>query len=161
MAILVSPSDNTGWGLGTHSMYGGAKRRSDAHPVRVRAHYRAPWGSSRLTPSSPPTPLDPEDTIGATIESVIEAARSYKRRKRRGGKRRRHNVIRRPSRSALYRKVRNLRKQVLRARSKRAAAAVAQAAISAAALPKRNVYWVRDAATGKRVPVSTRPSVTV
>uniref|UniRef100_A0AAU6S539 Adenoviral core protein VII n=1 Tax=Pipistrellus pipistrellus adenovirus TaxID=3140007 RepID=A0AAU6S539_9ADEN len=50
MAVLITPSNNTGWGLGLKGMYGGrliggARVRSDAYPVRVRKHYRAPWGS--------------------------------------------------------------------------------------------------------------------
>lgn len=50
MAVLISPSNNSGWGLGLKGMYGGrliggARARSDAYPVRVRKHYRAPWGS--------------------------------------------------------------------------------------------------------------------
>lgn len=49
MAILVSPSNNSGWGLGLRSMYGGARKRSAEHPVRVRGHYRAAWGSKKGT----------------------------------------------------------------------------------------------------------------
>ena len=45
MSILITPGNNTGWGLGTKAMFGGAQQRSDAHPVAVRAHYRAAWGS--------------------------------------------------------------------------------------------------------------------
>ncbi|AXE75629.1 pVII [Egyptian fruit bat adenovirus] len=53
MAILISPSDNTGWGLGRHKIYGGlyggflggAREYSEATPVLVRQYYRAKWGS--------------------------------------------------------------------------------------------------------------------
>uniref|UniRef100_A0AAU7DZ76 PVII protein n=1 Tax=Cardioderma bat adenovirus TaxID=3141913 RepID=A0AAU7DZ76_9ADEN len=45
MAVLISPSNNSGWGLGLRSMYGGAKTKSAQHPVFVHAHYRASWGS--------------------------------------------------------------------------------------------------------------------
>lgn len=50
MAVLITPSNNTGWGLGLKGMYGGrliggARVRSESYPVRVRKHYRAPWGS--------------------------------------------------------------------------------------------------------------------
>ena len=47
MAVLISPSNNTGWGLGVKSMYGGARLFSDNHPVRVRRHYRAVWGANK------------------------------------------------------------------------------------------------------------------
>ncbi|QIZ64158.1 pVII [Guinea pig adenovirus 1] len=49
MAILISPDNNTGWGLGMSRMYGGARFRSEGHPVRVRQHFRAPWGSLRAS----------------------------------------------------------------------------------------------------------------
>lgn len=45
MAVLISPSNNTGWGLGTSRMFGGARTKSAQHPVFVHAHYRARWGS--------------------------------------------------------------------------------------------------------------------
>lgn len=52
MAVLISPSNNTGWGLGVRGMFGsgrrltgGARERSDDYPVLVRQHYRAPWGA--------------------------------------------------------------------------------------------------------------------
>lgn len=45
MAVVISPSNNTGWGLGVRSMYGGAKEKSAQHPVYVSAHYRAGWGT--------------------------------------------------------------------------------------------------------------------
>ncbi|AIA22353.1 pVII [California sea lion adenovirus 1] len=45
MSILISPTNNTGWGIGSGILYGGARTRSDVHPVKVRAHYRAAWGS--------------------------------------------------------------------------------------------------------------------
>lgn len=46
MAVLVSPSNNTGWGrLGTSRLFGGARTKSAQHPVFVHAHYRARWGS--------------------------------------------------------------------------------------------------------------------
>ena len=47
MAMLVSPSNNTGWGAACKTMYGGAKVLSEHHPVRVLAHYRASWGSRK------------------------------------------------------------------------------------------------------------------
>ncbi|AMB43153.1 pVII [Bat mastadenovirus WIV12] len=49
MAILISPSDNTGWGIGARKMYGGllggAREYSEETPVLVRQYYRARWGS--------------------------------------------------------------------------------------------------------------------
>lgn len=47
MSILISPSNNAGWGLGTKRLYGGAQVRSEAHPVAVKSHYRAAWGSHK------------------------------------------------------------------------------------------------------------------
>ena len=166
MAILISPSNNTGWGLGTGSMYGGARVRSDAHPVKVRAHYRAPWGSLKgrvprsRAPAAAPV-IDPDDPVAATIEEVVAEARNYADRQRRRARRGRpRRSAAQASGDAVRRRVRNLRAQVRRARSRRAAAAAASAAISAAAPRRRgrrrNVYWVRDAVTGQRVPVTGR-----
>ncbi|AAA84976.1 pVII [Ovine adenovirus 7] len=44
MSILVSPSDNTGWGIGTSSMRATGLKFSKKQPVRVRPYYRAQWG---------------------------------------------------------------------------------------------------------------------
>ncbi|BCG66204.1 pVII [Canine mastadenovirus A] len=74
MAILISPSNNTGWGLGTHKLFGGAKQKSDQHPVYVQAHYRAPWGGKgrRRPGRARGVPLDPktEAEVVATIDEV-------------------------------------------------------------------------------------------
>lgn len=45
MAVVVSPANNTGWGLGLRRLYGGAKHKSAQHPVFVHSHYRAGWGT--------------------------------------------------------------------------------------------------------------------
>lgn len=103
MAILISPSNNTGWGLlGRSAMFGGAKEKSDAHPVFVQSHYRAKWGSLHRSAQRKPRrkvirlPLDPATAaqVDATIEevvrggpagtaAVIAASRAMRRRKRR------------------------------------------------------------------------------
>lgn len=44
MSILISPSDNTGWGIGNSMMRATGLRFSRREPVRVRAYYRAQWG---------------------------------------------------------------------------------------------------------------------
>lgn len=44
MSILISPSDNTGWGVGTHLMRATGLKFSRHEPVRVRTYYRAQWG---------------------------------------------------------------------------------------------------------------------
>ncbi|BCO10926.1 pVII [Bovine adenovirus 7] len=44
MTILVSPSDNTGWGIGTSRMRATGVRFTRKQPVRVRPYYRAQWG---------------------------------------------------------------------------------------------------------------------
>ena len=65
MALLISPSNNSGWGLGVKSMYGGARRRSATHTVRVKSHYRQPWGAVKR--GRRPAPA-------GSIERAIEAA---------------------------------------------------------------------------------------
>ncbi|AQQ73630.1 pVII [Harbour porpoise adenovirus 1] len=79
MAILVSPSNNTGWGLGMKSMYGGAKILSEHHPVKVVSHYRAQWGSKkgRARRSNMVITDDP-------VADVVNAIGPGRRRKRRG-----------------------------------------------------------------------------
>ena len=45
MSILMSPSDNTGWGsIGTALMRATGVKFSKKQPVRVRPYYRAQWG---------------------------------------------------------------------------------------------------------------------
>lgn len=72
----MSPSNSTGWGLGVTNMYGGALTRQGLYTVAVRGYYRRPWGSVRKSTSA---------EMDDTIESVVRAARRY----RRGGRRRR------------------------------------------------------------------------
>lgn len=69
MSILVSPSNNSGWGLGVKGMYGGARRRSEAHPVRVRRYYRARWGSVNGRRNRA------RSTVDEVIDSVVAQAR--------------------------------------------------------------------------------------
>lgn len=44
MSILISPSDNTGWGIGTSLLRATGLKFTKDEPVRVRAYYRAQWG---------------------------------------------------------------------------------------------------------------------
>ena len=215
MSILISPSNNTGWGLRAPSkMYGGARQRSTQHPVRVRGHFRAPWGALKgrvrarttvddvidqvvadarnYTPAAAPvstvdavidsvvadarnyTPATaaPVSTVDAVIDSVVADARRYARaksRRRRIARRHRSTPAMRAARALLRRARRTGRRAMLRAarraasgasagRTRRRAATAAAAAIASMSRPRRgNVYWVRDAATGVRVPVRTRP----
>lgn len=193
MSILISPSNNTGWGLGVGKMYGGAKRRSPQHPVRVRGHFRAPWGSHSRgrTGSSGRTTVDDvidsvveearryqpattttgRSTVDEVIDGVVADAREYVRRRsraRRVARRRRGRRATAAVRAArsLLRRARIVgRRAAKRAaanaaagRVRRHAARRAAATISRMSAPRRgNVYWVRDAATGVRVPVRTRP----
>ncbi len=189
MSILISPSNNTGWGLRTPTrMYGGARKRSTQHPVRVRGHFRAPWGALKgrtrtrttvddvidqvVADARNYTPAAPASTVDAVIDSVVADARDYARRKsrrRRIGRRHRATPAMRAARALLRRAKRVGRRAMLRAarraasgastgRSRRRAATAAAAAIANMAQPRRgNVYWVRDATTGQRVPVRTRP----
>lgn len=133
MSILISPSNNTGWGLGVNKMYGGAKHRSTQHPVRVRGHYRAPWGAykrnrrvaERTTVDDvidsvvadarnyvPPTavPAAAASTVDAVIDSVVADARAYARQKRR--QRRARRSLARPT--AAMRAARNLLRRARR-----------------------------------------------
>ena len=104
MSILISPDNNTGWGLHSAGMYGGAKRRSSQHPVRVRGHYRAPWGAHTRGIISGRTTVDdvidsvvadarryqrPTSTVDSVIDSVVADARRYAQRKSRLRRRRR------------------------------------------------------------------------
>ncbi|AEP16414.1 core protein [Equine adenovirus 1] len=86
MAILISPTNNTGWGLGlgNNKLFGGAVTRSDEHPVYVKAHYRASWGSrtrSRRTRRvrrarvRVSVPMDPV-TAAQVAETIDEVARN-------------------------------------------------------------------------------------
>ncbi|AAS10437.1 pVII [Simian adenovirus 24] len=191
MSILISPSNNTGWGLRAPSkMYGGARQRSTQHPVRVRGHFRAPWGALKGRVRSRTTVDDvidqvvadarnytpaaaPASTVDAVIDSVVADARRYARaksRRRRIARRHRSTPAMRAARALLRRARRTGRRAMLRAarraasgsssagRTRRRAATAAAAAIASMSRPRRgNVYWVRDAATGVRVPVRTRP----
>ncbi|ALE30429.1 pVII [Simian adenovirus 19] len=181
MSILISPDNNTGWGLGSTKMYGGAKRRSSQHPVRVRGHYRAPWGAYKRGLSARTAVDDTIDaviadarqynpaaaaatsTVDSVINSVVAGARAYARRKRRLHRRRRPTAAMLAARAVLRRARRVGRRAMRRAaanagRVRRQAARQAAAAIANMARPRRgNVYWVRDSVTGVRVPVRTRP----
>lgn len=186
MSILISPSNNTGWGLGSTRMYGGAKTRSSQHPVRVRGHYRAPWGAHTRGRTGRTTVDDVIDsvvadarkyrrpaasagsTVDAVIDEVVADARDYARRRRRLRHRRRRPTAAMRAARALVRRARRVgRRAMLRAarraatptgRARRRAAAAAASAIANLAAPRRgNVYWVRDSVTGMRVPVRTRP----
>lgn len=190
MSILISPSNNTGWGLRAPSkMYGGARQRSTQHPVRVRGHFRAPWGALKGRARARTTVDDvidqvvadarnytpaaaPVSTVDAVIDSVVADARRYARaksRRRRIARRHRSTPAMRAARALLRRARRTGRRAMLRAarraasgasagRTRRRAATAAAAAIASMSRPRRgNVYWVRDAATGVRVPVRTRP----
>lgn len=180
MSILISPDNNTGWGLGSAKMYGGAKRRSSQHPVRVRGHYRAPWGAYKRGLVSTRTAVDDTidaviadarnynpaanaaSTVDSVIDSVVANARAYARRKRQLHRRRRPTPAMLAARAVLRRARRVGRRAMRRAaanagRSRRRAARQAAAAIASMVRPRRgNVYWVRDA-SGVRVPVRTRP----
>lgn len=136
MALLISPSNNTGWGLGTKTMYGGAQRRSDNHPVRVRKHYRAPWGSSKR----------------ARANLAAAARRQYKHSIARRVKRRRRRARLIPSSSVSF-----LRRAIGKRKTKSRPSTSTSAAASSSSAP-RNVYWVRNE-QGVRVPVTTRPKV--
>lgn len=78
MAVLISPSNNSGWGLGVKGMYGGAKRRSANAPILVKRHYRARWGAVNGRRAATKADLLLDDTINR----VVRSARRYYRRHR-------------------------------------------------------------------------------
>lgn len=180
MSILISPDNNTGWGLHSAGMYGGAKRRSSQHPVRVRGHYRAPWGAHTRGIISGRTTVDdvidsvvadarryqrPTSTVDSVIDSVVADAKRYAQRKSRLRRRRRRPTTAMIAARAVLRRARRIGRRAMRraaaaasaGRARRQAARQAAAAIASMAQPRRgNVYWVRDA-SGVRVPVRTRP----
>lgn len=188
MAILISPSNNSGWGLGCKSMYGGARVLSENHPVLVRRHFRASWGSrkGRVPVSSMTITDDPvADVVNAIAEGTARRRRVRRRRRRVTGAVRAARALVRTARRRLARRGRvrrtnnpvadvvraveevaraNPRRRSARLRARAAAAAAVAAANGADLVPTRprrgNVYWVRDQ-NGLRVPVTSRPSRTV
>ncbi|AEM06271.1 pVII [Bat adenovirus 2] len=126
MAILISPTNNTGWGLGTHRLFGGAKQKSDEHPIFVQAHYRARWGS-RGRRKRAKHPLDPktEAELVATIDEVARngppAARAVLEAARRVGAYdlRRARKLTPAGKAYLAARVRRIVKRAKRTRSRR------------------------------------------
>lgn len=167
MALLVSPSNNTGWGLGCKSMYGGARTLSANHPVLVRKHYRASWGSRRGRTPQPTVPITSDPV--ADVVNAISVARRRRRGKRairtaaqkmaralvKNAKRRlaRRGIVRR-TRDPVADVVRAVQETVRANPPRRSARLRARTVVSGA---PRNIYWVRGA-DGVRVPVTTRPS---
>lgn len=178
MAVLISPSNNTGWGLGCKSMYGGARTLSENFPVLVRRHYRASWGSrkgrvpvSTMTITDDPV-TDVVNAIGARrrrrsrrrrrgVSNAVRAARALvrtarRRLARRGRMRRTRNPV-----ADVVRAVEEVARATPRRRSARLSARAAAAVNTPLTRPRaRNVYWVRDQ-NGVRVPVTSRPARSV
>lgn len=148
-------------------MYGGARTLSANHPVLVRKHYRASWGSRRGRV--------PTSTVAVTSDPVADVvnAISASRRRRRSNRARKtaaqrvaralvKNARRRLARRGVVRRTRDPVADVVRAVQetvranppRRSARLRARTVVSVA---PRNVYWVKGA-DGVRVPVTTRPS---
>lgn len=107
MSLLISPSNSTGWGLGTRRLYGGARAYQPPYTVSVRSYYRRPWGTvKRRTPTglTAITPLSgsrrrrkvgrksvsssgPSPSVDAAIDAVVRRARRYGRKKARRARR--------------------------------------------------------------------------
>lgn len=163
MSILISPNNNTGWGMGTKVMYGGAKMLSEQHPVRVSQHYRAAWGSKKgRTPKTRVAMTITDDPV-ADVVNAIERDRLRKRRQRRA----RHLVRRARSRLSTRMRITDdpvadvvnaVAAATARRRSRRRAHTQSRrrSARLQAQNARRNVYWVRNA-DGVRVPVFSRP----
>lgn len=120
MAVLISPSNNSGWGLGVRGMFGGARERSSAYPVLVRQHYRAPWGSVTRGRHGP----------GPVLEHIL--GRKEKRRWRKTRGRLIPSVLASPVYANKYRRLKALRK------ARRLARRAANAAQVAASAPRRS-----------------------
>ncbi|SMG83445.1 pVII [Bottlenose dolphin adenovirus 1] len=94
MALLVSPSNNTGWGVGAKIMYGGARTLSADHPVRVVSHYRASWGSKKgRVPRSRSRMVITNDPVADVVNAIGPGRR--RRGHRRGGRSHRRHRHRR------------------------------------------------------------------
>lgn len=127
-------------------MYGGAKKRSQQHPVRVRGHFRAPWGAykrGRTPAAAVRTTVDDvidsvvadarnytpaPSTVDAVIDSVVADARDYARRKsrrRRIARRHRSTPAMRAARALLRRARRTGRRAMMRAARRAATTAPA------------------------------------
>lgn len=73
-------------------MYGGARRRSATHTVRVKSHYRQPWGAvKRGRRPAPAGSIEraieaaigrPAARAAAAVATVAAAARGRRRRRR-------------------------------------------------------------------------------
>lgn len=104
MSLLISPSNSTGWGLGTRRLYGGARAYQPPYTVSVRSYYRRPWGTvKRRTPTGLAAirPLSgrrkkrsrksvasgPSPSVDAAIATVVRRARRYARKKARRARR--------------------------------------------------------------------------
>lgn len=175
MAILVSPSNNTGWGLGCKSMYGGARSLSANHPVLVRRHYRASWGSRKGRVAAPTVEItdDPVADVVNAIAGQTRRRRGARRRRRATAAMRAARALVRTARRTLanrgrMRRTRNPVADVVRAVEaaaranprRRSARLMARAAVVPQRPRARNIYWVRGA-NGVRVPVTSRPTTTV
>lgn len=176
MAILVSPSNNTGWGLGCKSMYGGARRLTEHHPVLVRRHFRASWGSKRGR-STVPTVAITDDPVADVVNAIAEGTTRRRRRAERRRRRRQatsamraaralvRSARRRLARRGRVRRTRNPVADVVRAVEeatranppRRSARIRARTVATVNPVGPRNIYWVRDQ-SGKRIPVTSRPS---
>lgn len=60
-AVVYSPADSRGWGVGDYLMYGGALQPSDVYSVRVREHWRRKRRPKRAIalPALPAPPVVP------------------------------------------------------------------------------------------------------
>lgn len=175
MAILISPSNNTGWGLGCKTMYGGARSLSADHPVLVRRHYRASWGSRRGRVPAPTV-----DITADPVADVVEAVAASTARRRRTRRRRRASAAvrvaralvrgarRRLARRGRVRRTKDPVADVVRAVEetaranppRRSSRIRARAVTTVNSLAPRNIYWVRDQ-NGQRIPVTSRPQRSV
>lgn len=134
MAILISPSNNTGWGLGSHRLFGGAREKSDQHPVYVSAHYRASWGSrgrsrrskrggrSRRRVMDPKTEAEMVAVIDEVARNGPPAARAVLEAARRVGayNLRRARKLTPAGRAYMHARARRLVQRARRTRSRRA-----------------------------------------
>lgn len=138
-------------------MYGGARMLSPDHPVLVRRHFRASWGSRKGRTPRPSKMIITDDPVADVVNAVAAASS-----RRRGGRRRR-----RVSKMVITDDpVADVVNAVAAASSRRQRRQARRAARNAARPPlklrlrrmrtRNNVYWVRNE-NGVRVPVRSRP----
>lgn len=74
-AVVYSPADSRGWGVGDYYLYGGAFQPSDVYTVRVREHWRRKRRPKRVVavPAVPALPAPPPVVPAASVIPALPA----------------------------------------------------------------------------------------